>query len=345
MKHRWLIAATCATALAVTGCGSDSTTATTAANPATTAAPTTVASATTSGTASSTTSASPTVAAATTSGPSPAAGSTPSTPSETVTPSRIISLSSTATEMLFAIGAGDQVIAVDQFSDYPAAALHKPHDLDGTQPNVEAIAKLEPDLVIVSYDADGIVGQLQSLHIATWVGDAAATFDDVFTQIEQLGATTGHVADAAKVVADMHTDIAAAVAAVPAGTKGLTYYHELEDTYYSVTSHTFAGAVYNLFGLVNIADAGPAGNPYPQLSSEFIVTQSPALIFLADTKCCGQSPQTVAARPGWDTITAVKDGVGVVALDDDIASRWGPRIVDYIEAVSAALAKVPAPAG
>ncbi|MEO5902207.1 MAG: ABC transporter substrate-binding protein, partial [Ilumatobacteraceae bacterium] len=173
----------------------------------------------------------------------------------------------------------------------------------------------------------------------------AATFDDVYAQIEQLGAATGHVADAAGVVAKMQIDIAAAVAAAPARTKGLTYYHELDDTYYSVTSHTFLGAVYGLFGLTNIADAGPAGNDYPQLSSEFIVQQDPALIFLADTKCCGQTAQTVAARPGWDAITAVKDGAGVVAMDDDIASRWGPRIVDYITAVSAALTKVPAPTG
>jgi iron complex transport system substrate-binding protein len=332
MKHRWLIAATCAAAFVVTACGSDSDARPTSSAAATTSTSTAPSSAASTGQA--------TGAASTASSSTAAAETTPA-----VVPRRIVSLSSTATEMLFAIGAGDQIVAVDQFSNYPAEALTKPHDLDGNQPSPEAIAKLQPDLVIVSYDADGIVGQLQSLQIPTWVGAAAKTFDDVYTQIEQLGATTGHVAEAAQVVARMHTDIAAAVAAVPAATKGLTYYHELDDTYFSVTSKTFVGAVYALFGLTNIADAGPAGNDYPQLSSEFIVTQDPALIFLADTKCCGQTPQTVAARPGWDAITAVENGAGVVALDDDIASRWGPRIVDYVKAVSAALNHIPAPAG
>jgi len=347
MKHRWLIAATCAAALVVAGCGSDSkasstTAVATTATPATTAtvAPATAVAAATTGASS----APATVAATTTAGSPTTAGGGTTTPDGGVA-TKIVSLSSTATEMLYAIGAGDQVVAVDQFSDFPAEALRKPHDLDGNQPSAEAIAKLEPDLVVLSYDANGIVAQLTSLNIPTWIGDAAATFDDVYAQIEQLGAATGHVADAAGVVAKMQADIAAAVAAVPAGTKGLTYYHELDDTYYSVTSHTFLGAVYSLFGLTNIADAGPAGNDYPQLSSEFIVQQDPALIFLADTKCCGQSAQTVAARPGWGAITAVKDGAGVVAMNDDIASRWGPRIVDYIKAVSAALTKVPALAG
>jgi iron complex transport system substrate-binding protein len=247
--------------------------------------------------------------------------------------------------MLYAIGAGDQVIAVDQYSNFPAEVLTKPHDLDGLQPNVEAIATLKPDLVVVSDDSAGLGTQLAALHITTWVGAAATTFDDVYAEIARLGAATGHVSNAAALVSQMKSDIAAAVAAAPSSSKGLTYYHELDQTYYSVTSTTFLGQIYGLFGLKNIADAGPAGNDYPQLSAEFIVQQNPALIFLADTKCCRQTPATVAARPGWDAITAVKDGAGVIEMDDDVASRWGPRIVDYIKAVSAALSKIPVPAG
>lgn len=250
-------------------------------------------------------------------------------------PQAIISLSPTATEMLFAIGAGDQVIAVDEYSDYPAEVLDKPHDLSGFEPNVEAIAALEPDLVIMQDPT--IQEQLESLGIAVWVGLAAVSFDDVYSQIEQLGAATGHIGEAAELVVQMQADIAEAVAAVPESSTGLTYYHELDPTLYSVTSSSFIGEVYGLFGLVNIADGAQPGNDYPQLNPEFIVEANPDLIFLADTKCCGETPETVAGRPGWDAIAAVQNG-GVIAMDDDLASRWGPRIVDYIAAVSAAVA-------
>jgi iron complex transport system substrate-binding protein len=249
-------------------------------------------------------------------------------------PKAIISLSPTATEMLFAIGAGDQVIAVDEYSDYPAEALDKPHDLSGFEPNVDAIAALEPDLVVMQDPT--IKEQLELLGITVWIGPAAVTFDDVYSQIEQLGAATGHVGEAAELVARMQADIAEAVAAVPESSTGLTYYHELDPTLYSVTSNSFIGQVYGLFGLINIADDAQPGNDYPQLNPEFIVEVDPALIFLADTKCCAESPATVAARPGWDSITAVRNGA-VIGLDDDLASRWGPRIVDFIAAVSAAL--------
>jgi iron complex transport system substrate-binding protein len=251
---------------------------------------------------------------------------------------KIVSLSPTATEMLFAIGAADQIIAVDDFSNYPAEALAKPHDLSAFEPNVEAIAALDPDLVIMQDPT--IQDQLEALGITVWIGPAATTFDDVYGQIEQLGAATGHIAEAAEVVANMQTDIDAAIAAAP-NAPGLTVYHELDNTLYSVTSNTFIGQVYALFGLVNIADEAQPGNDYPQLNAEYIVQQNPDLIFLADTKCCGETPETAAARPGWDAVAAVQNGA-VVGLDDDIASRWGPRLVEFIQAVSTAVAKVPA---
>jgi iron complex transport system substrate-binding protein len=259
-------------------------------------------------------------------------------------PSAIVSLSPTATEMLFAIGAADQVLAVDDQSNIPAEALDKPHDLSGFEPNVEAIAALKPDLVIMQDPT--VQDQLEALGITVWIGSAPTSFDDVYAQIEQLGAVTGHVGGAAELVGSMKTAIAAAVAAAPkiaAGAK-VGVYHELDNTLYSVTSNTFIGQVYSLFGLTNIADGAQPGNDYPQLNAEYIVQQNPALIFLADTKCCGESPETVAARPGWDAIDAVKNG-GVIAIDDDIASRWGPRLVDFVQAVSDALvATVPAKA-
>ncbi len=258
-------------------------------------------------------------------------------------PMAIISLSPTHTEMLFAIGAADQIIAVDDQSNYPAEALDKPHELSGFEPNVEAIAALKPDLVVVADDGADLTGQLGKLDIPVWSGPAPSTFDDVYAQIEQLGAATGHIGEAAEVVGRMHTDIAAAIAAAPAMTEPASFYHELDPTLYSVTSATFIGQVYGLFGLTNIADGVGDGNTYPQLNAEFIIQANPDLIFLADGNCCGESPASVAARDGWAATNAVANG-NVIAIDDDIASRWGPRIVDFIQAVSAAVVKVPAQA-
>jgi iron complex transport system substrate-binding protein len=252
---------------------------------------------------------------------------------------RIVSLSSTATEMLFAIGAGDQVIAVDDQSNYPAEAQAKMTDLSGFTPNIEAIASYEPDLVVIGDDSQDISGQLDTLGIEVWLGPAAESFDDIYVQIEELGAMTGHVDEGVALVGDMQSDISAAVDAVPEISTPLRYYHELDNTFYSANSNTFIGQVYGLYGLQNIADTAEGAGDYPQLSPEFIISQDPDLIFLADTKCCGETPETVAARPGWGKLTAVTTG-GVIGLDDDIVSRWGPRVVDYVEIVGAAVAEI-----
>ncbi len=273
----------------------------------------------------------------------PVADTTADTTAAGELPIAIISLSPTHTEMLFAIGAADQIIAVDDQSNFPAEALDKPHELSGFEPNIEAIAALKPDLVVMADDGVDLTGQLGKLGIPVWSGPAPATFDDVYEQIEQLGAATGHIGEAAELVGQMQTDIEAAIAAAPVLAEPASFYHELDPTLYSVTSNTFIGQVYGLFGLVNLADGVEEGNDYPQLNAEFIIQANPDLIFLADSKCCGESPETVAARDGWGATNAVING-NVIAVDDDIASRWGPRLVEFIKAVSTALSKVPAQA-
>jgi len=257
-------------------------------------------------------------------------------------PGAIVSLSPTATEMIYAIGAGPQVTAVDSYSNYPADAPIT--DLSALEPNVEAIAAKQPDLVIVADDTSGLTASLGQLDIPVLSLPAATTFDDVYQQIEQLGVATGHVGEAAELVGQMKSKIDTIVKGLPARTTPLTYYHELDNTFFSVTSKTFIGQVYALLGLQNIADqADPDGSGYPQLSQEYIIQSNPDLIFLADTVCCAQDAATVKARPGWDQLKAVQSGA-VVPLNDDIASRWGPRIVDYLEQVAAAVAKAE-PAG
>jgi ABC-type Fe3+-hydroxamate transport system, periplasmic component len=253
-------------------------------------------------------------------------------------PVRIVSLSPTATETLFAIGAGAQVVAVDDQSTYPSdAPVTK---LSGFQPNVEAIAGYQPDLVVISFDPGGLVKSLRSLAIPTLVQPAAANLRDTYDQIDQLGQATDHRAQAATLVTQMRSKIAAILASVPPPAQPIRVYHELDDTYYSATSRTFVGRVYRAFGLENIADGAPAkAGAYPQLSSEYIVSTNPDLIVLADTNCCGQTASTVGARPGWSSIAALHDG-GVVEADDDIVSRWGPRVVDFYRLVARAVIAV-----
>ena len=248
---------------------------------------------------------------------------------------RIVSISPTATEMLFAIGAGDNVVAVDQFSYYPEEAPVT--DLDGWNPNIEAIAGYEPDLVVLQASGE-VVEALEALGIAVVNQSGPADFEGVYAQISELGVATGLEAQSAEVVSTMRADIAALIDDAPDAT-GLTYYHELDDTLYSVTSGTFIGEVYGLFGLTNTADPADADGSafgYPQLSEEYLLDTDPDLIFLADTLCCAQTAETVAARPGWDQLSAVRDG-NVIELNDDIVSRWGPRLVDFVAAISQAL--------
>lgn len=248
-------------------------------------------------------------------------------------PTRIISISPTATEMLFALGAGDQVVAVDEFSTFPESAPIT--DLSGFQPSVEAIASYEPDLVVVSFDPNDLVASLKAIGIPVLLAPSVATFDDLFAQIGQLGAATGNLDEASELIANMQAEIDEIVAGLVDVVTAPTYYHELGPELYTATSATFIGEVYAILGFVNIADAADVdGFGFPQLSAEWILDQNPDFIFLADSLCCGASAESVAERPGWDGLAAVING-RVVELDDDIASRWGPRVVDLLRVIAA----------
>ena len=257
-------------------------------------------------------------------------------------PEKIVVLAPTATEMLFAIGAGAQVTAADSNSDFPPEAPKT--DLSGFQPNAEAIAAKNPDLVIISNDLDKVSAQLTQLGIPVYLAEAAKTLNDTYVQLDDLGKLTGHGAEAAGVAQRMKTDIGNLVKDLPQRAKKLTYYYELDQTLYSVTSKTFIGSLFDQIGLVNLADPADADGTkggYPQLSAEFLVQANPDLIFLADTLCCAQSAATVTARPGWSGITAVRNKQ-IVALNDSIASRWGPRVVELLRTVVEAVGKVAA---
>jgi iron complex transport system substrate-binding protein len=252
-------------------------------------------------------------------------------------PTAIVSMSPTATEMLYAIGAGSQVKAVDSYSDYPKNAPRT--KLNAGDPNVEAIVAYKPDLVVVAGDTTGLTAQLAKFGIPVLSDPAATDLSQEYQQFDELGEATGHLAQAQAEVAKIKGKIAQIVANAPKHSKPLTYYFELEQTYYSVTSSTFIGQVLGLLGMKSIADAAKgvaSSGGYPQLSAEFIIKADPDYIFLADTVCCGQNAQKVAKRPGWAVLSAIKDD-RVVGLNDDIASRWGPRIVDLLQTVADAV--------
>jgi iron complex transport system substrate-binding protein len=252
-------------------------------------------------------------------------------------PHRIVSLSPTATESLFAIGAGKQVVAVDNQSDYPKRAPHT--SLSGYTPNVEAIANYHPDLVVLEFDPGDTAAGLRALGVRVLVQSTAKDLAGAYAQIRRLGVVTGHRKTANALVKRMKKQIARAVASAPK--RQLTVYHELTPDFYSATSSTFIGRIYRLFGLRNIADAAEgAGSGFPKLSAEYILSANPSVIVLADTRCCGQSAATVKARPGWGTISAVRTGA-IASVDDSIASRWGPRIVQFVRAVARTLRAVP----
>lgn len=254
-------------------------------------------------------------------------------------PTAILSLSPTATEDLYAIGAGDQVKAVDKYSDYPAGTPTT--NLSEIQPNIESMVALKPDLVVLADGGDSLETRLEALSIPVLVMAAATKIDDVYSEMSELAEATGHVDEADKVEAGIRTQLHSIVSSVKQQATPRTYYYELSPDYYSLTSSTFVGQLLKLIGMQSIADsatgAAKAGG-YPQLSSEFIVKANPDFIFLADTICCQQNAAKVGQRPGWGQITAVRDH-DVVDLNDDIASRWGPRIVVLLRTVADAVNK------
>jgi iron complex transport system substrate-binding protein len=252
-------------------------------------------------------------------------------------PQRIVSLSPSATETLFAVGAGSQVVAVDSESDHPAGVPRT--DLSAYEPNVEAIAGHRPDLVVIPADAprDAIAG-LRRLRLNVIAQHVPDDLEGAYAQMRELGAATGHRAEGEELAREVRDQVEEAIA-TGRESAGLSVFHELDPDLYSAGPQTFIGRIYSRLGLRNVADraAERSGAPYPQLSAEAVVTADPDLIVLADSECCGQTPAKVARRPGWDRVTAVRERA-VVAIDDDVASRWGPRLPELVDRVADAMA-------
>ncbi len=255
-------------------------------------------------------------------------------------PTKIISLSPSATEIFYAVGAGSQILAVDNLSNYPANAPVS--EISAFEPSVEAILAKKPDLVLLSIDstkAPQIRNALVKLGIPVLMEKAPATLQDVYAENTLLAKVTDRQAGAVKLNASMAKSIKEILAKANKSSK-IRIFHELDDTYFSATSNTFIGKVYKSFGAVNIADAaaGADNSGYPQLSAEYLLKSDPQVIFLADAQY-GVTADSVSKRAGWSEISAVKNKK-IVELPADIPSRWGPRLVDFYKLIGASLAKV-----
>jgi len=257
-------------------------------------------------------------------------------------PSCIVSLSPTATDTLFTIGAGAQIKAVDESSTAPAAAaaLAKKDRINALNPSAEAIAGLCPSptsaLVVISYNANDLAKELTTLGVKVLEQSAPTNLAGAYAQIRQLGAATGHGASATHLAAALEARITHAIASVPRHPgRVLSVYYEISAApYYSLTSATFVGTLLRRLGLVNIADPEntTADAGYPALNPEYIVKANPSLILLAGDAAAS----SVKHRSGWSNIAAVRTH-HVVALAANEASQWGFLLGPLAQKVASAV--------
>lgn len=242
-------------------------------------------------------------------------------------PTRILSLSPSATQMLYAVGAGSQVVGVDKYSTYPPGAPRT--KFTGAETSAEDYLPLRPDLVVVAYGTGTVLAQLAALHIPALVLPPPSNLAGVDAQLRAVGEATGHVRHAGLVVRALGADLHAAARAAGRRLRGTTYYVELDPTLYSATSSTFIGSVLSLFGLRDVADAAAKAGAFPQLSAEYLLKANPDVVLLADGDCCGQDAATFAHRPGFSGLRAVRDH-HVFVIPDSVVSQWGPHTLELL---------------
>ena len=239
-------------------------------------------------------------------------------------PKRIISLSPSITEILFEIGSGNQVIAVDNLSNYPNEAPIS--DISAYDPNVEAISLLNPDLVILSYNIKNLKTALKKIGIETIYLPAPLNFEDILDQIDYLGLQTGNEDKAKKLISKMKNRMKT-LQKLRENEKATKIYHEIDPNYYSPSKFSFIGDIYQKLNYKNVADKADISNlGYPKLSPELIISENPDLIVLPGKD--NKYVEKVKLRPGWSYIEAVKKN-NFLLTNNDIASRWGPRILNF----------------
>jgi iron complex transport system substrate-binding protein len=245
---------------------------------------------------------------------------------------RIVSLAPSNTEILFAIGAGKQVVGRDQLSDFPEEAKGIP-DIGSTFDalNTELIVAQKPDLVLAAeINTPEQVKQLENLGLTVYYLKNPLTLEGMYDNLNVVAQMTGHTPETAKLVESLKARVAAVDEKIAPLSARMNVFYELDGTDpakpYTAGKGTFITQLIDRAGGHNIA-ADIEG--YPQLSLEQVVAADPAFIILGDARY-GITPESIAQRPGWESLSAVKDG-HVVPFNDDLVSRPGPRLVDALE--------------
>ena len=245
---------------------------------------------------------------------------------------RIVSLAPSNTEILFAIGAGEQVVGRDQFSDYPEVAKNVT-DIGSTFEalNTELIVSLEPDLVLAAeINTPEQVKQLEDLGLKVYYLKNPLTLEQMYGNLEIVAQLTGHEAETATLIESLKARVAAVDEKIAPISSRPNVFYELDATDpakpYTAGKGTFITQLIERAGGYNIASDIEG---YPQMSLEQVVAADPAFIILGDARY-GISPESVAQRPGWENLSAVKDG-NILPFNDDLVSRPGPRLVDALE--------------
>jgi iron complex transport system substrate-binding protein len=249
-------------------------------------------------------------------------------------PQKIISLAPSVTEILFAVGAGKQLIAVDTFSDYPVEAKTLPKTGNGFKPNYEQIVALNADVIMVAaITSPDVVKKFDELKLtAVVVGSSKTTIENIMNDILLVGQLVGASAQAKQVTSDMQKKLEGLKAKVATATTKPKVYWELDATNpakpFTVGPGGFVHDLIVLAGGVNVF--ANASSPYAQVGAEQVVAANPDLIILSDF-AYGITIESVKARAGWNAISAVKNDK-IFPIDDNLVSRPGPRVVDGLEA-------------
>jgi len=245
---------------------------------------------------------------------------------------RIVSLTPATTEILFAIGAGSQVVGRDMFSDYPDAALDVA-DIGGSwgEYNSEAIVNLQPDLVIAGgINPPELVASLENLGLTVYFLANPVSMEEMYDNLDIMGTLTGHGTEAVDLAESLKVRVKVVDDTLSGVTEKPVVYYELDATPFTAGPGTFVDQLIDRAGGINFG-AGME-SAWAQVNLEQIVLADPAIIILGDA-AYGESPETVAARPGWDVLSAVKNQA-IFAFDDNLVSRPGPRLVDGLEALA-----------
>ena len=248
---------------------------------------------------------------------------------------RVVSLAPANMETLFAIGAGPQVVGRDETSDYPSEALTLPTVGGYSGFNLEAIVALHPDLVLAGgINTPELVASLEQLGLTVYYLANPNTLEEMYANLETVAKLTGRQSEAAALVESLKSRVAVVDEKIKSVSSAPTVYYELDATDptkpYTAGPGTFVDVLIDRAGGKNIG-AG-LSSQYPQINLEQLVVINPDIIILGDS-AYGETPAKVAARSGWETLSAVQSGQ-IYAFDDNLVSRPGPRLVDGLETLA-----------